>query len=97
MSDGKAGGIAVHTAARVLARAQPGEIVATATIKELVAGSDIEFVDRGTTALKGIPGEWRLFVVVQPEISATDGGGCAIDRDSEGRGPARGRGFAAGS
>ena len=69
MSAGKAGGIAVHTAARVLARAQPGEIVATATIKELVAGSNIEFVDRGTTALKGIPGEWRLFVVVQPEIS----------------------------
>jgi YVTN family beta-propeller protein len=70
MSGGKAGGIAVHTAARVLAKAQPGEIVATATIKELVAGSNIEFVDRGTTALKGIPGEWRLFVVVQPATSA---------------------------
>ena len=72
VSDGKAGGIAVHTAARVLATAQPGEIVATATIKELVAGSDIEFVDRGTTSLKGIPGDWRLFVVVQPEVSATE-------------------------
>jgi YVTN family beta-propeller protein len=72
MSGGKAGGIAVHTAARVLASAQPGEIVATATIKELVAGSSIEFVDRGTTALKGIPGEWRLFMVVQPEVSAAD-------------------------
>ena len=69
MSGGKAGGIAVHTAARVLASAQPGEIVATATIKELVAGSNIEFVDRGTATLKGIPGEWRLFVVVQPEIT----------------------------
>ena len=80
MSAGKAGGIAVHTAARVLARAKPGEIVATATIKELVAGSNIEFVDRGTTALKGIPGEWRLFVVVQPEVS-TAGQGGAIDRD----------------
>jgi YVTN family beta-propeller protein len=70
LSGGKAGGIAVHTAARVLATAQPGEIVATATIKELVAGSNIEFVDRGTTTLKGIPGEWRLFVVVQPESVA---------------------------
>jgi YVTN family beta-propeller protein len=72
LSGGKAGGIAVHTAARVLATAQPGEIVATATIKELVAGSNIEFIDRGTTTLKGIPGEWRLFVVAQPEISAAE-------------------------
>ncbi len=62
----KVGGIAVHTGARVLAAAQPGEIVVTATIKDLVAGSDIEFIDRGVVTLKGIPGEWRLFAVAAP-------------------------------
>jgi class 3 adenylate cyclase/DNA-binding beta-propeller fold protein YncE len=59
----KAGGIAVHTGARVLAAAQPGEIVVTSTVKDLVAGSDIEFEDRGVSLLKGIPGERRLYAV----------------------------------
>ena len=72
LSGKKAGGIAVHTAARVLGTAQPGEIVVTATVKELVAGSGIEFTDRGAATLKGIPGEWRLFTVVHP--SPTPGG-----------------------
>jgi class 3 adenylate cyclase len=57
------GGIAVHTAARVMARANPGEVLVSRTIKDLVAGSGIEFVDRGTHALKGVPGEWQLFGV----------------------------------
>ncbi len=65
VSGGRAGGIAVHTAARVLGSAQPGEVVVTATVRELVAGSGIEFAERGATTLKGIPGEWRLFTVVQ--------------------------------
>ena len=64
LSGGKAGGIAVHTAARVLGTAEPGEIVVTSTVKELVAGSGIEFSDRGVAALKGVPGDWRLFTVV---------------------------------
>jgi pimeloyl-ACP methyl ester carboxylesterase len=58
------GGIAVHTAARVMARANPGEVLVSRTIKDLVAGSGIEFVDRGTYELKGVPGEWQLFGVV---------------------------------
>jgi len=57
------GGIAVHTGARVVAEAGPGEVLVSSTVKDLVAGSGIEFEDRGTHILKGVPGEWRLFVV----------------------------------
>ncbi len=73
-SGGKLGGIAVHTAARVVAAAAPGEILVTATVRELVAGSDIGFDDRGTTTLKGVPGEWRLFAVTPPATLAEAGG-----------------------
>src|SRR5262249_23292860 len=61
--DNKVAGIAVHTGARVAALAQPGEVLVSSTVKDLVAGSGIRFKDRGTTALRGIPGEWRLFAV----------------------------------
>jgi class 3 adenylate cyclase len=57
------GGIAVHLAARVLSEAQPGEVLASSTVKDLVVGSGLEFEERGTHALKGVPGEWRLFAV----------------------------------
>jgi len=57
------GGIAVHTGARVSAKAGPGEVLVSQTVKDLVAGSGIEFEDRGTHQLKGVPGEWRLFAV----------------------------------
>ncbi len=60
---GKVGGIAVHIAARVTAQAGPGEVLATSTVKDLVVGSTFAFRDRGAVALKGIPGEWRLFAV----------------------------------
>ena len=59
----KLGGIAVHTGARVAGEARPGEIVVSSTVKDLVAGSGIEFEDRGMRALKGLPGEWHLFAV----------------------------------
>ena len=59
----RVGGIAVHIAARVMATAAPGEILVSSTVKDLVAGSGIEFRDRGTHDLKGVPGGWRLFVV----------------------------------
>ena len=55
------GGIAVHIAARVGALAAPGEVLVSSTVKDLVAGAGIEFVDRGTHPLKGISDEWRLF------------------------------------
>lgn len=57
------GGIAVHTAARVQAAAEPGEVLVSRTVTDLVAGSGIRFLDRGTHALKGVPGEWQLFAV----------------------------------
>jgi class 3 adenylate cyclase len=59
----KVSGLAVHIGARVMARAGAGELLASGTVKEIVAGSGIEFDDRGTAELKGVPGEWRLFLV----------------------------------
>jgi class 3 adenylate cyclase len=56
-------GIAVHTAARVMASAEPGEVLVSQTVRDLVAGSGIEFDDRGARELKGVPGDWRLFGV----------------------------------
>ena len=56
-------GIAVHTAARVAALADPGEVLVSSTVKDLVAGSGTEFEHRGDQELKGVPGEWRLFAV----------------------------------
>jgi class 3 adenylate cyclase len=57
----KVGGIAVHTGARVSGQAQPAEVLVSSTVKDLVAGSGLQFQDRGVHALKGVPGEWRLF------------------------------------
>ena len=57
------GGIGVHVAARVLEHASDGELLASAAVPMLVAGSGIEFDDRGEHQLKGVPGEWRLFAV----------------------------------
>lgn len=72
----KVGGIAVHTAARVVAAAAPGEILVTATMRDLVAGSGIDFTDHGVATLKGVPGEWHLYAVVAPtgapEVSPSD-------------------------
>jgi class 3 adenylate cyclase len=59
----KVSGIAVHTGARVAAEAGPGEVLVSSTVKDLVAGSGIQFADRGVHALKGVPGEWRLYAV----------------------------------
>jgi len=56
-------GIAVHIAARVGSLATPGEVLASSTVNDLVAGSGIRFADRGAKHLKGIPDAWRLFAV----------------------------------
>ena len=61
--DGGLRGIAVHIAARVAGRAAPNEVLVSSTVRDLVAGSGLEFEDRGSAALKGIPGEWRLYSV----------------------------------
>jgi class 3 adenylate cyclase len=57
------GGIAVHIAARILAEAEPGEVLVSRTVRDLVAGSDHPLGDRGTHRLKGIDGDWQLFAV----------------------------------
>jgi predicted ATPase/class 3 adenylate cyclase len=59
-------GIAVHIGARVSARAAPGEIVVTRTVRDLVLGSGIQLEERGRHELKGVPGEWELFAVGSP-------------------------------
>lgn len=57
----KVGGIAVHIGARVASHAAPGEVVVSNTVKDLVAGSGLQFEDRGVRPLKGVPGEWHLY------------------------------------
>jgi class 3 adenylate cyclase len=57
----KLAGVAVHTGARVAAAAQAGEVLVSSTVKALVAGSGIEFEDRGRSHLKGIDESWQLF------------------------------------
>jgi class 3 adenylate cyclase len=66
LRDGDVGGIAVHIAARVLAAAQPGDILASRTVRDLVVGSDITLVDHGTQPLKGVEGTWQLFSAMPP-------------------------------
>jgi pimeloyl-ACP methyl ester carboxylesterase len=68
--DGKVGGIAVHIGARIAAQAEPGEVLVSRTVKDLVAGSGIDFQDRGEPQLKGVPGEWQLYAVTDPAGSA---------------------------
>jgi class 3 adenylate cyclase len=61
--DNKVGGIAVNIGARVASNAEAGEVLVSSTVKDLVAGSGIQFRERGVAELKGVPGEWKLFAV----------------------------------
>jgi pimeloyl-ACP methyl ester carboxylesterase len=63
LHEDKVTGIAVHIGARVAALAGAGEVLVSSTVRDLVAGSGISFADRGSHALKGVPGEWRVFQV----------------------------------
>ena len=56
-------GIAVHIGARVAALAGPGEVLVSRTVKDLVAGSGLRFIDRGSHTLKGVPDDWHLFAI----------------------------------
>jgi class 3 adenylate cyclase len=60
-TDGSARGIAVHIAARIAAAARPGEVLVSSTVKDIVAGSGIDFDERGERELNGVPGTWRVF------------------------------------
>lgn len=74
----KIAGLAVNIGARIAARAEAGEVLVSSTVRDLVAGSDLRFEDRGVAELKGVPGEWRLLAVAQegaapPEDDAAPG------------------------
>jgi pimeloyl-ACP methyl ester carboxylesterase len=58
-------GIAVHIAARVASKAEPSEVLVSRTLRDIVAGSGLEFGDGRTRVLKGVPGEWQLFAVLR--------------------------------
>ena len=59
------GGMAVNIGARIGALAEPGEVLVSSTVRELVVGSGLDFAERGTHDLKGAPGEWHLFALAQ--------------------------------
>jgi class 3 adenylate cyclase len=63
-------GLAVHVAARVMSAAEAGEIVISADARDAVASAGIALADHGTHSLKGVPGEWRLFVA-EPDLAQT--------------------------
>ncbi len=63
LADGTVRGIAVHTGARIVSLAEPGEVLVSGTVKDLIAGSGIGLLNRGTHELKGIPGDWRVYGV----------------------------------
>jgi class 3 adenylate cyclase len=68
--DGKPCGVPVHVAARVAAAADPGAVLATGTVRELLIGCPIGFADRGERSLQGVPGRWRLYEVEGQEQAA---------------------------
>ncbi|MGH2436120.1 MAG: adenylate/guanylate cyclase domain-containing protein [bacterium] len=65
VSGDRVAGMAVHVGARVASSAQPGEVLVTGTVRDMVSGSGIRLEDRGTHTLKGVPGEWQLFAVTR--------------------------------
>jgi len=63
LRDGDIGGIAVHAAARVMAKSEPGEVLVSRVVTDLVAGAGLKFSERGAHEFKGLPGRWDLFAV----------------------------------
>ena len=61
------GGIAVHIAARLLSQADPGRVIVTKTVRDLVTGTDLAFSPRGAASLRGVPGEWEIFEAATAE------------------------------
>ena len=79
----KIGGIAVHIASRVMSAAGPGEILVSGTLRDLVAGSGLEFNDRGVQQLKGVPGEWQLWALVRPGTEPGEDANTGVVRGPE--------------
>ncbi|HJW62902.1 MAG TPA: adenylate/guanylate cyclase domain-containing protein, partial [Actinomycetes bacterium] len=66
-------GVGVHLAARVMGQAGPGQVLVSATVRELMAGSGLGFVDLGVRELKGFPERWRLFALDPATVPGDDG------------------------
>ena len=58
-------GTGVHIASRILSLAGPGDVLVSRTVRDLVAGSGLHFIDRGTHALKGIPDKWQVLAATE--------------------------------
>jgi class 3 adenylate cyclase len=70
---GDVGGIGVHIASRIMAAAGTSEILTSRTVRDLVTGSEIAFVERGAHELKGVQGAWDLFAVAEVAASRSEG------------------------
>ena len=70
----KIGGIAVHIASRVMSAAKPGEVLVSSTLRDVVAGSGLQFIDRGMRELKGVPGEWHLWAALSRKSTQAGAG-----------------------
>jgi len=75
IGDGRPRGVALHVASSVMKAAQPGEVLVSGTIKDLVVGSGVEFADRGVRSFAGVPGSWSLFAAgpEQPALHTKPG------------------------
>ena len=82
-------GVGVHLAARVMGQAGPGQVLVSATVRELMAGSGLGFVDLGVRELKGFPERWRLFALDPATVPGDDGASSSWGKPTaevEGRG-----------
>ena len=77
VADREIQGIAVHTGARIADLAEPGEILVSSTVRTLVEGTDLQFVDRGRFWLKGVPGDWHVLALAHSSAHAGGGGTAA--------------------
>jgi len=69
---GRPRGVALHVASTVMGAAQPGEVLVSGTVKDLVVGSGLEFVDRGSREFAGVPGSWSLFAAGPEQLGRVD-------------------------
>jgi class 3 adenylate cyclase len=66
ITDRNLAGIALHIGARIQGEAEPGEVLVSSTVRDLVVGSELEFEPRGDVELRGVPGTWRLYTATRP-------------------------------
>ncbi len=75
-------GMAVHVAARVSGLAQPGEVLVSAPVRDLLAGEDFDLAERGTHTLKGVPGRWPLYTLRSERLGHPVAAAVPVERSS---------------